>query len=181
MEEVERLKEILLEIVMHGGRVCPDFETCTHEACKSNVMMWMLAEAGVSGKTLAQVRHEESQAKLAAAGQALAVTIQCFKPSCAVVIVIPAPAQGEHPVCTKCGTKDVVVIDDDRCPDGTLNNCALAGGYDESICQMCNRGPCPEGAKFRSPGYVPGRYDLSSGDPFAGSLESEKTKKRRLR
>lgn len=35
-----------------------------------------------------------------------------------------------------------------RCPDGTINNCALANGHSESECQMCD-GRCPDRGRFK--------------------------------
>lgn len=182
MEEADRLKEFLLEIHMNAGKVCPEFETCTHEACRSSVMTWVLADAALQGSTMEQMRHEQAQVKLAAQEQALSLTVQCFNPRCASIIVIPAPPPGQHPICKKCGAKDVVVLDDDRCPDGTLNNCALAGSYEESMCQICDRGPCPEAARFSS--WTP-PTPRSTEDPFDPSgvlrLDTSHLKKKKRR
>jgi hypothetical protein len=164
MDEAERLKEFLLEIHMNGGKVCPEFETCTHEACRSNVWMWQLADAALQGRTLAQMRQEKTTYDLAHQhGHEMSMTVACFKQGCGAIGVIPRPGPGELAICKACKGRDVSIIDTDRCPDGTINNCALAGGYEESMCQMCLRGPCPEAAKFRQPGTV-SRYQR---DPFS--------------
>jgi hypothetical protein len=148
MDEVERLKQFFMEIHMNEGKVCPGFETCKHPACSSNHRVWEMADAALQGMTLEQYRGHAAQVVVELAklgnGELLAIFIQCFK--CGAYIVVKA---SEHPQC-KCGSKDVVLITEDRTPEGHINNCALAGGYEESMCQMCGQGPCPEAVKFRS-------------------------------
>lgn len=157
MDEAERLREILVHLHMHEGKVCPEFETCNHEACSSNYRVWSTIDAALQGRTLAQLRQEQTALELAvAADEEPSISIQCFNPKCGVYIVIPRPGPGELAICKKCKGRDVSVIDTDRCPDGTINNCALAAGYEESMCQMCGQGPCPEAAKFASKNW-PGR------------------------
>jgi len=151
MDEVERLKQFFMEIHMNEGKVCPEFETCKHPACSSNHRVWEMADAALQGMTLEQYRGHAAQVAVELAklefGEPLAITIQCFK--CGACTVIKAPGPDEWPQC-RCNSKDVVVVKDDRYPDGRINNCALAGGHPESTCQMCVGGPCPEAVKYRS-------------------------------
>lgn len=149
MTEEERLKEFLLQIHMHQGKVCEEFETCQHVACKSNYATWELADAALRGLTLEQYRAENTRIQLLQhTSSDAAITLQCFK--CGAYGVVAAPLPEEHPACKACQSLDVSIIETERMPNGFINNCALAAGYPEKDCQMCLRGPCPEGNKVRS-------------------------------
>jgi hypothetical protein len=148
MDDVERLKQFLLEIHMHQGRVCENYELCDHVACRSNHMTWELADAALQGMTLEQYRAEKARIRVClAACVEEALTIRCFK--CGAYLVIKNPGPDVYPECKKCHAKDVVVITTERNPDGTINNCALNYEGSAQNCQMCMGGPCPEEHKLR--------------------------------
>lgn len=139
MTEDERLREFLLAIHMHQGKVCPGFETCTHTACRSNALTWELADAALQGMTLEQY-HIDKNKLLKSAGSAY----KCFK--CGLYALRTFLA-GEAPRCKACGSFDVVLLDLERSPDGDINNCALANGLAAKDCQMCE-GDCPDRVRF---------------------------------
>lgn len=147
MTEEERLKQFLLEIHMHQGRVCENYELCKHAACRSNHQTWELADAALQGMTLEQFRAEKARVDACAqAGIEDALTIRCFK--CGAYAVIKNPGPGVYPQC-RCGALDVVVITTERNPEGFINNCALYYEGSAQNCQMCGGGPCPEEHKLR--------------------------------
>jgi hypothetical protein len=43
----------LTKIKEEEGHVCPDFELCTHEACRSSYSAWAVADAALQGRLLA--------------------------------------------------------------------------------------------------------------------------------
>lgn len=141
MTEDERLREFLLAIHMHQGKVCPEYETCRHVACKSNHETWELVDAALQGMTLEQYRIEKN--KLLSAPPA--VEFRCFK--CSTVGVMDGPRRDEVPKCAKCGTFDIAVFAVERTPEGHINNCALVVGEPAKDCQMC-QGSCPDRARF---------------------------------
>ena len=49
--EAERLRAALRRIKAECGRVCANFELCTHVACQSSVAAWMIADAALKGET----------------------------------------------------------------------------------------------------------------------------------
>ncbi len=152
MTTEERLLEFLLAMHMDEGKVCPEFETCRHPACRSNQVMWEMADAAIQGMTLKEYRQYQTTTLLKKqqldAGLPIALTIKCFK--CGNYGVVPAPAPGENVLCY-CKAYDVVVVDTERGPDGSINNCSLGGGRDVSECQMCDGKRCPEAVRFLQP------------------------------
>ncbi len=48
-EIVAKLREALDDIRENQGRVCPNFESCTHESCKSSHASWEIARAVLKG------------------------------------------------------------------------------------------------------------------------------------
>jgi len=48
---VEQLRAALQRIKAECGRVCANFELCTHVACQSSVAVWMIADAALNGET----------------------------------------------------------------------------------------------------------------------------------
>jgi len=59
--EAERLRAALQRIKAECGRVCANFELCTHIACQSSVAAWMIADAALKRET-----PESANAKVAA-------------------------------------------------------------------------------------------------------------------
>ena len=49
--EVEQLRAVLQRIKAECGRVCVNFELCTHVTCQSSVAAWMIADAALKGET----------------------------------------------------------------------------------------------------------------------------------
>jgi hypothetical protein len=49
--EVARLRGVLERIKAESGRVCDEYETCTHIACASSHHAWEIADAALSGET----------------------------------------------------------------------------------------------------------------------------------
>ena len=45
-------KRALRLIVEHTGRVCDDFELCTHTSCNDSCAAWMYANAALRGEEL---------------------------------------------------------------------------------------------------------------------------------
>ena len=43
-EVAEKMVQALTEIKDTCGKVCEEFELCTHESCRSSVRAWMIAE-----------------------------------------------------------------------------------------------------------------------------------------
>ncbi len=43
----EKLRKALEDIKENQGRVCSDFETCTHEGCTSSHASWAIAESAL--------------------------------------------------------------------------------------------------------------------------------------
>ena len=50
-EMVERLRAALQRIKDESGRVCDEFELCTHVACQSSYHAWSVADAALRGET----------------------------------------------------------------------------------------------------------------------------------
>lgn len=50
-DERDALREALVEIKEHYGKVCDNFELCTHAACRSSVSSWMAADAALRKAT----------------------------------------------------------------------------------------------------------------------------------
>lgn len=152
MDEVERLKQFLLEMHMNEGKVCEDYETCRHRACASSHRMWELADSALQGMTIEVYRSATNASRLDTealmTGRSIALTIQCFKTGCGARMVVRDPGDGNYPAC-KCGSFDVSIIETERTPDGNINNCSRANGEPAETCQMCAGGPCPEEAKYR--------------------------------
>lgn len=49
-ERIEFLETALRLIKDEEGRVCEDFELCTHRACQSSCAAWFIAEAALNGE-----------------------------------------------------------------------------------------------------------------------------------
>ena len=151
MTEEKRLKQFLLAIHMDQGKVCENYGVCDHISCKSNQATWELADSALQGKTLEQHRqekfHADMQLKELAAGNVIAVGLQCFK--CGSFVAISKPAPNKEISCRACYSKDVALINLPRDPEGFINNCAMHYEGSEKNCQMCIYGPCPEAIKFK--------------------------------
>lgn len=52
------------------------------------------------------------------------------------------------PVFSRAGSRPTFKEKFERTPEGTINNCALAWGEDESTCQVCE-GHCPDRKKYK--------------------------------
>ena len=48
--DVDRLRAALLEIRTSYGRVCPEYELCTHAACASSYGAWATADIALAGE-----------------------------------------------------------------------------------------------------------------------------------
>lgn len=51
-ERIEFLEAALRRIKEQEGKVCENFELCTHRACASSYAAWVIAEAALDGKVL---------------------------------------------------------------------------------------------------------------------------------
>jgi len=50
--ENEALRKALQEIKDTEGKVCTDFELCTHEACRSSYAAWAIADSALAARAL---------------------------------------------------------------------------------------------------------------------------------
>lgn len=47
---LERYEDALRTIVNHEGKVCDEFEICTHRGCNSSCSSWMIADDALKGE-----------------------------------------------------------------------------------------------------------------------------------
>lgn len=57
--ENEALRKALQEIKDTEGKVCTDFELCTHEACRSSYAAWAIADSALAARALLAKEGEE--------------------------------------------------------------------------------------------------------------------------
>ncbi len=155
MSEAERFKAFLVVIHKNEGKVCPDYDICSHTACASSYAAWAYSDAALNGQTLEEFKAQQNQlhedVRRLKAGELLAITISCHY--CGLYLVVPNPKNGEPVHCSQCGSSNVNVERTERDAQGFINNCAMRYEGSADNCQMCLRGPCPEAVKFR--GQVP--------------------------